>query len=145
MEDGRGLPPKGKLEQSLSELRGVKAARIVVSGGEIDAVHILAEPDRNPKQVVRDVESILQAKYKLDIDHKKVSVAQMNGVRQHSLSTRPQLISLGLSTTGAQARARVELCFLEEHFTGEALGANTAFNRLRLTAEATLKAVEGLV
>lgn len=145
MGEGKQLPPKGELEQSLAELRGVKAARVVISKGEIDAVHILAEADRNPKQVVRDVESILEAKHRLTIDHKKISVAQVDGLVQHASSARPQLISLGFSATGAQARARVELSFIQEHFVGEAQGANTAFNRLRLTARATLKAVEGFV
>ncbi len=145
MGEGKVLPPKGELEQSLSELRGVKAARVVISKGKIDAVHILAEADRSPKQVVRDVESILEAKHRLTLDHKKISVAQVDGIVRHTSSARPQLISLGLSASGTQARARVELSFIQEHFLGEAEGANTAFNRLRLTAEATLKAVEGFV
>ena len=61
MEDATTLPTQEELEASLTEVRGISAARVVMTKGQIEAVHILAEADRNPKQVVRDVESALQA------------------------------------------------------------------------------------
>lgn len=142
MEEPITLPSQEELETCLTEVRGILAARIVMANGQVEAVHILAESDRNPKQVVRDVESALQARYRIDIDHKKISVAQVNGQAQLSPSVRPRLVSIGFTASNNRACARVELEFSRDLYDGEAEGPNTSFNKLRLTAAAALKAIE---
>lgn len=144
MEDATTLPTQEELEASLTEVRGISAARVVMTKGQIEAVHILAEADRNPKQVVRDVKSALQARYGLAIDHKKISVAQVNGQIQFPPSARPRLASVAFTAANNRATARVELEFARDLYEGEAEGPNTSFNKLRLTAAAALKAIEGL-
>ncbi|HHY36438.1 MAG TPA: hypothetical protein GX518_01970 [Firmicutes bacterium] len=142
MEDATILPAQEDLEACLTEVRGISAARVVIAKGQIEAIHILAEPDRNPKQVVRDVESALQARFGIDIDHKKISVAQVNGQIQFPPSARPRLVAIGFTASNNRATARVELEFGRDLYEGEAEGPNTSFNKLRLTAAAALKAIE---
>jgi hypothetical protein len=142
VEEPTILPSQGELEKCLTEVRGILAVRIVMTKGQIEAVHILAESDRNPKQVVRDVESALQARYGIDIDHKKISVAQVDGQAQLPPSVRPRLVSIGFTASNNRACARVELEFARDLYDGEAEGPNTSFNKLRLTATAALKAIE---
>ena len=53
----------------LAELPGVFAAGLRSDGDGVPAeIHILAAMDRNPKQIVRDVQSALFAAYGLEID-----------------------------------------------------------------------------
>jgi len=47
-------------------------------GGEITECHILADNTRNVKQIVRDVQSAMMAKYSVDLDYKLISVAQID-------------------------------------------------------------------
>jgi hypothetical protein len=66
-----------QIEATLRELKGVCGARVVADEkGLIQEIHLLVENERNPKQVVRDVESALMAHFGISVDHRKISVAQ---------------------------------------------------------------------
>jgi hypothetical protein len=65
-----------RLEAELKKIAGVKNARIV--GDEApQEIHVVASAVRSPKQVVRDVQSLAAAGYGLPIDHRIVSVVQL--------------------------------------------------------------------
>lgn len=65
-----------RLETELKRIAGVKNARIM--GTETpEEIHIVASATRSPKQVVRDVQSLAAAGYGLPIDHRIVSVVQL--------------------------------------------------------------------
>ncbi len=71
--------PLESVEQALEGLRDVKSAKIVADGaGGILAVHVVSSSDRAAKLVARDVESVLVAKLGLAIDHRKISIAQVD-------------------------------------------------------------------
>ncbi len=58
------------------------SARVVTTPlGEVSEVHVLAASGVHPKQVVRNVESALLAQLGLQVDHRKISVAQTAQVR----------------------------------------------------------------
>jgi hypothetical protein len=64
-------------EVLLDSLPGVISARIVTRpGGEIVEIHLLTSFEVSPKQTVRNVESALLAHFDLEVDHRKISVAQ---------------------------------------------------------------------
>jgi hypothetical protein len=65
-----------EFESDLAKVPGVKSAR-VVGDGEPSEIHIVASLDRTPKQLVRDVQSLAMAGYQLSIDHRIVSVVQL--------------------------------------------------------------------
>lgn len=65
-----------QLEAEVRKIAGVKNARIV--GAEApEEIHIVATATRSPKQVVRDVQSLAAAAYGLPIDHRIVSIVQL--------------------------------------------------------------------
>lgn len=65
-----------RLEHELKKIAGVKNARII--GDEApEEIHVVATATRSPKQVVRDVQSLAAAGYGLPIDHRIVSVVQL--------------------------------------------------------------------
>lgn len=65
-----------QLESELKKIAGVKNARIMGTEGP-EEIHIVATATRSPKQVVRDVQSLAAAGYGLPIDHRIVSVVQL--------------------------------------------------------------------
>ena len=136
-------------EQAIKQIKSVIAARINVnSQGEIEEVHILASSGRAPKQIVRDVESILVAQFDLQIDHKKISVAQVEDDEDGTFaiveSTRPKLVGVTLRTVNGMAEVKVELLTGNKIIEGSAQGPSSAHNKLRLFVEATLKALSPL-
>jgi hypothetical protein len=65
------------LEHDLTKVQGVMSARVV--GEEEPAeIHIVSSLDRAPKQVVRDVQSLAAARFGMPIDHRIVSVVQLD-------------------------------------------------------------------
>jgi hypothetical protein len=65
-----------RLEAELKKIAGVKNARIIGTDGP-EEIHVVATSARSPKQVVRDVQSLAAAAYGLPIDHRIVSVVQL--------------------------------------------------------------------
>lgn len=141
-------------EQALKQIRSVSAARIrMTEEGRIEEIHILAGGDRNPKQIVRDVESVLVAQFGLEFDHKKISVAQVGDEDVPSANSpgpsipawvRPKLVGVSLRTMNGTAEVTVELQVGERIISGSAQGFSSAYNKLRLLVEATVKALNCL-
>lgn len=66
------------LEAALRQIQGIRAASVVTNGkSEPTEIHILAMSGKAPKQIVRDVQSLAMAQFDLDIDHRIVSVVQL--------------------------------------------------------------------
>src|SRR3954462_9241817 len=81
-----------ELEDALRRIQGVKAASVVTGPDAVPTeVHVLADPGKPAKQVVRDVQSLAMARYDIDIDHRIVSVVQMGDdeVRTTAPATSP--------------------------------------------------------
>jgi hypothetical protein len=67
-----------ELEDALRHIQGVRAASVGTGPDAVPTeVHVLADPGKPAKQVVRDVQSLAMARYDIDIDHRIVSVVQM--------------------------------------------------------------------
>lgn len=157
-----------KAEKLLLSLRDIAGAAIVLSedGTEISEINVLAEGKRPAKQIVRDVRSALRAEYQLDLDYRKVSVAQKRtgktsgGRAELEKTSTPSILALPSSrldeeppairvrfvgvTVGIDqttCRARVELSLGERETVGEATGANSGHQVSRRIAEAALSAV----
>ncbi len=141
MEEGTKIR---ECDSLIRQVKGVISSQIVKGkDGEISEIHILADASRSPKQVVRDIESAVLVQLGVELDHKKISVAQLQGGDEApSPIFRPRLEGVEFITRGAQAEARVTIDFGNQSYTGGAKGANVVRNQLRLTAGAALEAVE---
>ena len=67
------------MERDLGRIPAVTLARVVVEADELKEVHIVCGVGRSPKLVGRDVQSLLAARWGVDVDHRKVSVVQLEG------------------------------------------------------------------
>lgn len=130
------------VESVICRLRDVISARVVADGkGQIEEVHVLTESTRTPKQVVRDIESALMAQLGMELDHRKVSVAQVQGNDRKEYG-RLRFSDVSISMNGSKAEATVHLSRDGVTYTGTASGLSSSNSQMRLVSTATLRAVE---
>lgn len=128
------------LQEKISRIDGIEAARVVAGNGKVDEIHVLARRNKHPKQVVRDVQSLAQALYGVNIDRRVVSVVQLADSAL-SAGSRPALVDLAESIDSNRSEVTVTLKWKERLLVGQSTGAAATVNRWRLIAEATLEAV----
>ncbi|MDA8234231.1 MAG: hypothetical protein M0Z31_05360 [Clostridia bacterium] len=135
----------GEYEGIIRQIKDVVSARIVTTTeGEIQEIHVLACQSRSPKQLVRDIESAVMAKFGVALDHKKISIAQIQGEMKEEgkAQLRPRLVSVNLTTTGVAAEAKVGLKIGEVVYQGVTAGPGATNNKMRLIVQATINAIE---
>lgn len=161
--DVRGMDPWGlrRVERLLHTVEGVDSLKIVPDGhGGIDEIHVISSTGLGAKQIVRNIESALLAQFGLQIDHRKISVAQVTprdivpqleveeteeeGEEEKAAPERGRaaLDSFHLERrSGERVLCRVELVDAGETFLGQAEGPDYPRSRLEVAAEAVLDAL----
>lgn len=134
-----------EIERNLCQIAEVEAARIVNDTNNlIQELHILASDQRAPRQIVRDIESLLMARFDIAVDHKKISVAQIDITAITPLKTqnsgRLKIGNIALDVEDYEATVEVTLSQGEALSLGTAKGPASQNGRLRLAAVATLEA-----
>ncbi len=158
------------LERELCRIPEVRATRIVANDRGVPVeVHVLAAPGKHAKQLVRDVQSVAMASAGIEIDHRIVSVVQLddgtgstpgaagdpdtahgaapNGTATHPAPADMERIRVEQVTAVRAAggyEAMVTLVRGEDTATGTASGPAAGSLALRLAAQATLAALREL-
>ena len=124
----------------------MNAVRIVGSDdGSPAEVHILAGAGKAPKQVVRDVQTVAQAVFGLDLDRRIVSVVQMDGTLVTAdETTRVTVEGISKARHGHRMTAEVTLRRGIDLATGAAEGAAASTTGLGLVVRAALGALSKL-
>jgi hypothetical protein len=133
------------IENYLNRISSVITSRIVEEDGKIKEVHIVSDISRNPKQIARDVESVLVSQFDIHVDYKMISVAQVEGDAGILKNCRYKLCSVESTSRGSHFSATVTLDKDGEFFEGTSSGIATSNNILRITCEAAINAVENCV
>lgn len=148
------------VEQTLCQITDVQAARVVTGiGSHIEELHILATSAKGPKQLARDIESALQAKFGINVDHRKISIAQIN--EEHALTpkqspvsavpesvpdpSRAKVSGITADTGGLADTISVKLQLKDATYEGKCDGKIGLEGRSRLVAKATLDAIRLVV
>jgi hypothetical protein len=139
-------PRLGKFEDDLRKIPGVKGARVVGVDAPTE-IHIVAAPDRSPKQVVRDVQSLAAAGFGMPIDHRIVSIVQLDDEvaaleSNGGLPSRPLLERVVLASKGNEGWVKVAIRWPNGEVT-EGVGAAgvTRESRARGAASAVQRAL----
>jgi hypothetical protein len=142
------------VERELCRIPEVRAARIVTDlHGLPVEVHVLATPGKHAKQLVRDVQSVAIASQGLELDHRIVSVVQLEDVHpvvtagDHEADdgiTRPSLEGVVVERRELRCSATVSLRAGDEVVSGTAEGSVAAAAARRVVADATLAALAQL-
>jgi hypothetical protein len=160
-----------ELEDALRQIPGVRAASVVTGpDAQPTEIHVLADRLKPAKQVVRDIQSLAMARYDLDIDHRIVSVVQIDDGEAPALrlavppsatdetvdvtdsalapaeaSPRPLVEAVVVRTSHSEAEVTVTLAFGGDVFIGSASGSSAIASRPRIVARATLDALGELL
>ena len=138
-----------ELEDELCRLGGVLAVRVVGDrNGRPIEVHVLADQSKPAKQTVRDVRAVAQTIFGLELDHRIVSVAQLDSAAEHIAEDAPPVLPprarvsrVNFEAQGVRADVRVVLVDGDVEYSGYAEGSVAAVARPQLVALATLDAV----
>lgn len=86
-----------KIKNLIQELDGVVSCTLT-GGNEVEEIHIIADQKRDPKRIVRDVETVFLVHNDQKIDHKKISIARIRSDFSQDIekmaSNRVELISV---------------------------------------------------
>lgn len=159
MDEMQPLLDLHDVEQELCRLPDISAARIVAdSGGRPTEIHVLANPGKPAKQIVRDIQSVAIASFDLDVDRRIVSVVQLGSVpdspdgsgglavagTEDRETFRPRIESINADITGLRTIIRVALSQAGNEAAGFAEGSIATVSRHRLVAAATLDGLRQL-
>jgi len=141
----------GDIEKSLKDLNDILFAKIVLSeDGDIKEIHIITKDSANPKRITRDIESFLLAKYNIQVDYRKISIAQVKDkeIRDEQIkeeesesSLRIKLSDIKVATMGNQFEVCVKLENNGKIYEGKVSGKNWEENREYLVAKAALEGI----
>ncbi len=139
------------IEKSLKDLNDILFAKIVLSeDGDIKEIHIITKDSSNPKRITRDIESFLLAKYNIQVDYRKISIAQVkdNEISDEQIkgeelesSLRIKFSDIKTETMGNQFEVCVKLENNGKMYEGKVSGKNWDENREYLVAKAALEAI----
>jgi hypothetical protein len=134
-----------RLEADLRRIQGVQSAR-VVGDEEPTEIHVVSSPGRPAKQVVRDVQSLAAARFGLPIDHRIVSVVQLDQKPAAAAAQRPVLDRVVVANKGDSGWVKVVLVWPDGRTTEGAgsVGA-TRVTRARGATSALVQALEPVI
>lgn len=132
-----------EIEDLIKNLKSVINCRILLNENDnIKEVHIVANESRSPKQISRDIQSILAAVYGMEVDYKKISIAQVKDTNSSKIERRIKIKSIEKTSRHSKYYVKVTLEKDQDEFIGESQGMNNATLCMRLTGEAAVMAVE---
>jgi hypothetical protein len=132
------------IKQALISLPDVQSCKVEFDkDGSISAIHVVSKSERPAKQLVRDIESLLQADFSIGVDHRKISIARITGRPEVSQpkAPRPKLKSITFTVVGGKGECKVVLARDDLEVCGESAGVVVGGGGLRLVARATFCAI----
>jgi hypothetical protein len=139
---------EGSIKQAVISLPDVQSCKVEFGKDRaISAIHVVSRSARPAKQLVRDIESLLQADFGIGVDHRKISIARISERAEPVIpkGPRPKLASITFSTIAGKGECKVVLERDDFSACGQADGVAVGGGSLRLVANATFRAVEQLV
>ncbi len=152
-----------RVDQLLQTLTGVVRARVRTNGdgSGLSEIHILSDGALPPKQIVRNIETLLKTAFELTIDHRIVSIAVLKegapfaqgeieppAAEEPKKGRAPRLVFQRLTVTQEEplkCTAHVELKLGDVIFEGSHRDTDTPKGRLYSSARAVIEALDYLV
>jgi hypothetical protein len=139
-------PQVGELEVAVAALRGVRAARVDSSAGGLDSVRVLVVPERDPGEVITEIQGMVWAHLGTELDAHAIEV--MKATRPSSGNGRAQrrkLSSLSMKRSGDRFTSQVILELEGDLLMGEDDSPAGRRFEHRSVADAVLDAVRQLI
>lgn len=139
-----------EVEKSLKNLNDILFVKMMLSEEkDINEIHVITKDSSNPKKIIRDIESFLLAKYNIQVDYRKISIAQVKDeeikeeqIKEESESSLRLIFSdIKVITTGNHFEVVVQLESNGKIYEGKVSGINWDQNQEYLVAKATLEGI----
>lgn len=147
MDTGSLSPAPSDFELTLGQVDGLYASRVVVDqDNAVSEVHVVASTARKPKQIVRDIETLLFVKHGTRLDYRKVSMVQLADEQLLRVPlARPEIRQVVEDDLGTEKRIRVEIKGAGRLVSGEARERTDNPSAFRTAANATIQAINKLI
>lgn len=132
----------GLIEKDIERIDSVLSCRFIIVDDEIKEIHIVSNGTRSPKQISRDIQSVLIATYDLSVDYKKISIAELHGLDIEKKETRLKIDRISFEDNGKKATVMVVLSDESQSYEAGLTGINTSRNIDRMLVKAVLDCVE---
>ncbi|OGO77286.1 MAG: hypothetical protein A2Y23_02600 [Clostridiales bacterium GWB2_37_7] len=131
-----------EIKNLICKLPDIKHCSVVCSQDNVvEEIHALAGVSRNIKQLVRDIQSAINARFGINIDYKVISIAQID--ESDFKETRLKLDGISVNNIENSIEATVTLKYDDKLFEGKSRRIKSRSNKLKAIADATLLALEG--
>lgn len=139
-----------EVEKSLKNLNDILFVKIMLSEEkDVKEIHVITKDSANPKKIIRDIESFLLAKYNIEVDYRKISIAQVKdeGIKEGQIKAelesplRLKFSDIQAVTTGNHFEVLVQLECNGKIYEGKVSGINWDQNQEYLVAKATLEGI----
>lgn len=130
------------MENDIERIESVLSCRFVIDNDEIKEIHIVSNGIKSQKQISRDVQSVLIAKYDLNIDYKKISIAELPIVEVANKVSRLKIEKISFEDNGKKATVKTTLSNESDIYESSLSGINTSRNIDRMLVKSVLNSVE---
>lgn len=134
-----------KFEEALLKIPQVRKAQVAATPGRgLREIHVVTTDARSPKQTVRDVQSLAAAVFGVRIDHRIVSVVQLEeAIEDERAPRRVAIERVGMGTRSGSEWVEVELQWPTGETTqGSGPSGRSRESRARGAATATLECLD---
>ncbi len=145
LKDTIGVKMKEEDVKSLvKKIPGVLSCKVMMGAdNKIDEMHVLCANVKNTKQIVRDIQSAVNAKFDTDIDYKVISVAQIDA--DSFKEGRLKISGITITNMDNTIKAAVVLEYDDNTYEGFNIKVKSLSNKYKAVAEATISAIESFI
>jgi hypothetical protein len=133
------------LERALTDLRGVRGARVDVDQDGVKSIRVLVVPERDDERTERDVRRLAFSTIGKPLDPDRIQVLSATETTEDKTAQRRKLSSLTIERTGDRFSVRVTLELGGDVLVGESEGPAVSRFEQRVVARATLDGVAELL
>lgn len=130
------------IEKDIEKLESVISCRFVVENNVVKEIHVVSNGTRSPKQISRDVQSVLIATFDLNIDYKKISIAELPDVGIVKNESRLKIDTISIEDNCTKANIKIGLSDGSNTYESFITGINTGKNIDRMLVQAVLDCIE---
>lgn len=142
--EGYKLMLEEEIKSLICKIPGVLSCKVTMgANSKIEEIHVLCSTGKNIKQLVRDVQSAVNAKFDTDLDYKVISVAQID--IDDFKESRLKIGGITIINVDNSIKAVVDLENEGKTYEGSSIKVKSLTNKYRAIAEATIAAVEEFI
>lgn len=142
--DDNKLVLEEEIKSLICRIPDVLSCKVILGDkSEIQDIHVLCATGRNVKQLVRDIQSAISARFNMEIDYKIISVAQIEE-NEHK-ENRLKIGSISMMNMDNSLKATVVLENEGKAYEGTSIKVKSISNKYKAVAEATIISIEAFV